>query len=391
MSSGADSAENFTGQVLIRKPSVSGCGDFPNTTTTTTTTTVMEHGNGPSSQNFSQLHANRDRDSGQTRNEHHYYHHIHYYYHSHSPDGPNPNQRSQYISSGPYPTPGNGNGEFDPNRLSGRPPIQQRVITTEGHGPPMGHPPPESYHIISRPFLDQRAYYEMQPGETIHRKVSQDRGENAGERIHHIMGPERGEQTEGTTSCLPIMPPFERPWEPVRVHLESNTRQHSDHGEDTFGRQHKQLTEAPIPPQPQQQSQSGREEIARIFNFVKGQQSKRPPGPPRDCPDVQNREQKAPAGKRPYVSMEKYENLVSYASNLQNSLTALKNRLVALESDKRDEQSVSRPKKKRARRADDQSYRQSDSSAVTLSPFVLTYRTEQLDSNVPTKRSSSKE
>lgn len=325
-SSRADSSESSGGHIPLRSSTGSGRGEFPKTTTTTTTTTTMEQGNGPLSQNYMQQMALK-RDEGnnrQYRNDRHYYHHIHYYHHVHNYEGQQPGQRGQYITQGSNPNNMNHmNGDIGPDRFNDRSLAlrHQRAIGPDGYGQHMGH---LQQNINNRP---------------PHQRIVSDQGR--GERIIRTMPIERGEHPGGVPQYLPMAPGYERQWEMLN---ENPKRQVNVENESAFRDQN---LEHQTHPAYQSQQEGGpplhlrlhlqlhnHEEIQRNNLSNANNNSQDHSYFIQHNSGFTNGQQK-PTGKRSYVSMEKYENLMNYASNLQDSLSTLENRLVALESEQR--------------------------------------------------------
>lgn len=233
--------------------------------------------------------------------------------------------------------------ELNHEGASGRPPVarQQRMISSEGLGQPHGS---QKRLIINRGMPHQKSYPDQNFPERIQRNGGYERVDNAG----------------GSSQFLPVMPNSERQhWETQKQMEFSNSQ--SDNSLDSAANRSSQ--QPPHNLQAQQQHQA-------VSESQKQQGSHRgEDGIPIDNPNVhrhlsdgskgyaapQNRQFEMMNGKRSYVSMEKYENLMNYASNLQNSLSTLENRLVALESENnRDkpsssERQSSRPEKKSRR------------------------------------------
>ncbi|WPK22941.1 hypothetical protein PUMCH_000164 [Australozyma saopauloensis] len=344
--SGADSTESSGGHILLRNPTNGARKDFPKTTTTTTTTTTMEQGNGPMSQKYLQQMTARGRDEivprQSSNSDRHFYHHIHYYHH-HNYEGSHPSQRRQYPPHAQLNGSYSMGAELNHEGASGRPPVarQQRMISSEGLGQPHGS---QKRLIINRGMPHQKSYPDQNFPERIQRNGGYERVDNAG----------------GSSQFLPVMPNSERQhWETQKQMEFSNSQ--SDNSLDSAANRSSQ--QPPHNLQAQQQHQA-------VSESQKQQGSHRgEDGIPIDNPNVhrhlsdgskgyaapQNRQFEMMNGKRSYVSMEKYENLMNYASNLQNSLSTLENRLVALESENnRDkpsssERQSSRPEKKSRR------------------------------------------
>lgn len=327
VSSRVASSESSGGHIPLRTSTGSRSGEFPKTTTTTTTTTTMEQGNGPMSQNYlQQMSLKRDEGNNrQYQNDHHYYHHIHYYHHVHNYEGQQPGFRGQYISQGQ----GQGQnpnkinnlrGESGPDRFNDRPLAlrHQRVLSSDGYGQQMGANSQQSLNY-NRPV-------------TFRNNSDQGRGE----RIVRSIPFERGDHPGGGSQYLPVSPSYERQWEPN----DRANRQIEPESEGNYRGQRQEHQALPAFPQQegpllhQRLQLHNHEEIQRhnLGNANGGSQDQSHPTQVQQYsgPTGQQRTN----GKRSFVSMEKYENLMNYASNLQNSLTTLESRLVALESEK---------------------------------------------------------
>lgn len=343
-SSAADSTESSGGHINLRANST-GRSEYPKTTTTTTTTTTMEQGNGPMSQNHLQKmgHGREDVAPNSNSSDRHFYHHVHYYHHVQTFDGQHaqyPPRGQQYVSQSAY-TGGN-SGEYSQERFNGRgaPQRHQRVIASEGFNPVTQH-----VQYGGRPSPQQRNF-----------------SENIGDRsLRQVPFERRGGHPGGDSRLLPPTnseldsETYRQPAEPDgsyrgyrlmqdNIDLRNEQQQQNPSYRPAQQRNQHQWAQHPLANSTQRREQLRRDQA--LQESENGGQYRTLPTSKFDQRMPQNQDDVGTNGKRSFVSMEKYENLMNYASNLQNSLSTLENRLVALESGKGRDTGQKRPEKR---------------------------------------------